>query len=325
LKLLSLALSVLALSSSLVASGAAQESYPSRPITLMVPTPPGGLIDVVSRVIADGLRQALKQQVLVLNRPGGNGKIALGELIRATPDGHTFLVTNDGGIAIQAAVDPEFRFDYEKDYTPVAEMAKGRYVLIARASLPVKDIGELVAYARANPGKLTYGSSGLASIPHLSAEMFSRNIGANMIHVPYQGAAPALDDLVKGQIDVLVNAVTGIVGLIGSDKIKILAAVSDERVGLLPDVPTLTEAGQQPIGLGAWIGMFGPASLRKPILDTVNAALKSVLSAPQSLDRLKAIGVEPSFKDADTFRTVYHGDVRKWREFAQKYGFKVGN
>ena len=325
MKLLSLAWSVLALSSSLVAPVAAQDAYPSRPITVMVPTPPGGLIDVVTRVVADGLRQELKQQVLVMNRPGGNGKIALGELIRAAPDGHTFLVTNDGGIAIQAAVDPEFKFDYEKDYTPVAELAKGKYVLIARSSLPVKDIGELVAYARANPGKLTYGSSGLASIPHLSAEMFSRNIGGNMVHVPYQGAAPALDDLVKGQIDVLVNAVTGIVGLIGSDKIKILAAVSDERIAMLPDVPTLAEAGQQPIELGAWIGMFGPPGLRKPVLDTVNGGLKSALSAPASLERLKAIAVEPSFKDADTFRAVYHGDVRKWREFAQKYGFKVGN
>ena len=149
--------------------GAAQEAYPSRSITLLVPYPAGGFIDVVSRVVAEGLRQELKQQVVILNRPGGNGKIALGELVRATPDGYTYLVNNDGGIAMLPAMDADFRFDYEKDYTPVAEIAKGRYVLTARTSLPVSSVGELIAYARANPGRLTYGSAGLATIPHIAA------------------------------------------------------------------------------------------------------------------------------------------------------------
>jgi tripartite-type tricarboxylate transporter receptor subunit TctC len=319
------ALSALALCAALAQPGAAQEAYPSRPITLLVPYPAGGFIDVVSRVVAEGLREQLKQQVVVLNRPGGNGKIALGELVRGTPDGYTFLLNNDGGIAILAAVDPEFRFDYEKDYTPVAQVAKAPYVLTVRTSLPVNDTLELIAYARANPGKVTYGSAGLATIPHLSMELLSRNSGTSMIHVPYQGAAPALNDLVKGQIDVLVNSLPGIVGLIGSDKIKILAVLSDERVALLPDVPTLAQAGVQPIELGAWLGMFGPPGLPKPIMTTINAALQSALAAPQTIARLKTIGVEPSLKDADSFRAVYYSDVRRWRDFAQKYGFRIGN
>jgi tripartite-type tricarboxylate transporter receptor subunit TctC len=322
---IAIALSALAVCSALVQATAAQEAYPSRPITLLVPYPAGGFIDVVSRIVAEGLREQLKQQVVVLNRPGGNGKIALGELVRAAPDGHTFLLNNDGGIAILAAVDPEFRFDYERDYTPVAEVAKAPYVLTVRTTLPVKDAGELMAYARANPGKVTYGSAGLASIPHLSVEMMARNAGTSMIHVPYQGAAPALNDLVKGQIDVLVNSVPGIVGLIGSDELKILAALSDQRVALLPDVPTLAQAGVQPIELGAWLGMFGPPGLPKSVLGTIGAALQAALSDPQSIERFRKIGVEPSFKEADSFRALYHSDVRRWRDFAQRYGFRIAN
>jgi tripartite-type tricarboxylate transporter receptor subunit TctC len=322
---LSFALATVVLASSLAVSALAQEPYPSRPINLLVSTPPGGLIDVVARIAADGLRQQLKQQVVVFNRPGGNGRIAIGELNRAVPDGYTFFVSNDGGIAILAAVDPEFRFDYEKDYTPVAQIATANYVLIGRPSLPAKNITELVSYARANPGKLTYGSSGLASIPHLSAEMFSRNIGASMVHVPYQGAAPALNDLVKGQIDLLVNAVAGIAGMIGSDNFKILAAISDKRIALLPDVPTLKEAGVPPVELGAWLGMFAPPGIPQPVSKVVSDALQAALADPQVISRLETMGVEPSFKGPDAFQAVYLGDVRKWREFSQKYGFRIGN
>ena len=303
----------------------AEESYPSRPITLLVPYPAGGFIDVVTRIVAEGLRHELKQQVVVLNRPGGNGKIALGELTRSSPDGYTFLVNNDGGIAVLQALDPEFRFDFRKDYRPVAELTKASYVLTTRPNLPVSDVGQLVAYARANPGKLTFGSPGLGSIPHLSMEMLARNTGTSMIHVPYQGAAPALNDIVKDQIDVLVNSVPGIVGLLGTDKIKILAALSDQRTELLPEVPTLREAGQQSIDLGAWVGMFGPSGLGKSVLDTVSGALRSALSAEQSLGRFKRIGVEPSFKDPDRFLEVYRDDVEKWRGLAKQYGLKVSN
>jgi tripartite-type tricarboxylate transporter receptor subunit TctC len=290
-----------------------------------VPYPAGGFIDVVGRVVAEGLRQELKQQVIVQNRPGGNGKIALGELVRTAPDGHTFLLNNDGGIAVLPAVDPQFRFDYAQDYMPVAEIAKGRYVLAVRSSLPVNNVAELIAYARANPGKLTYGSAGLATLPHLAVELLTRNTGTEMVHVPFPGAAPALDNLIKGQIDVLVNSIPGIVGLIGSDRIKILAVVSDDRVALLPDVPTLAEAGQKPIELGSWVGMFGPAGLPKPVLSTISAALKSSLANPQLIERFTNIGVEASFKDPDAFRDLYLSDVRRWREFAQNYGFRIGN
>ena len=300
MKLRSMALLVLALCCT-GSAVSAQDKYPSRSITLLVPYAAGGFIDVVARVVAEGMREQLKQSVVVLNRPGGNGKIALGELVRATPDGYTFLVNNDGGIAVLQAVDRDFRFDYRKDYTPVAELAKGRYVLTVRSSLPVNSVSELVAYGRANPGKLTFGSPGQGSIPHLSAEIFARNNGISMIHVPYQGAAPALNDVLKGEIDLLVNSVPGIVGLIGSDKVKILAAFSDERVSLLPDVPTLAEAGQQPVELGAWLGLFGPHGLPKPVLATISAALKAALSSPQSIERLKKVGVEPSFQDDECF------------------------
>jgi tripartite-type tricarboxylate transporter receptor subunit TctC len=194
-----------------------------------------------------------------------------------------------------------------------------------RTSLPVNNMRELIDYARANPGKLTYGSAGLATIPHLAVELLTRNTGTSMVHVPYPGAAPALNDVVKGEIDILVNSVPGIVGLIGSDKIKILAALSDERIPFLPDVPTMAQAVQQPIDLGAWLGMFGPSGLPKHVLDRISTALKSALSNPRSVERLRKIGVEPSFKDATSFPAVYRSEVRRWQDFAKKYGFKIAN
>ena len=145
-----------------------------------------------------------------------------------------------------------------------------------------------------------------------------------MIHVPYQGAAPALNDLIKGQIDVLVNSVPGLVGLIGSDRLKVLAVLSDERVPLLPDVPTLEQAGQQPIELGAWLGMFGPAGLAPNITDKISSAVKSALSTPQIRERFASIGVETSFKETSKFTDAYRDDVRRWKDSARKYNLKVG-
>ena len=175
-----------------------QEAYPSRQISLVVPNPPGGFMDVVARSLAEGLRETFKQGVVVLNRPGGNGKIATGEIVRSPSEGYSFLISNDGGMAINAAVDPQYPFDYEKDYSPVAELVKGRYVVLVRSTLPVTSMGELIAHARANPGKLTYGSAGLATVPHFAMEMLLRNTGTRMIHVPYQGAAPAVPAGVAG-------------------------------------------------------------------------------------------------------------------------------
>ena len=301
----------------------AQQPYPSRPITVLVPYAAGGFIDVVARLTAEGLSGELHQPVIVVNRAGANGKIALRSLVRADPDGYTFLVNNDGGIAVLQALDPDFQFEVKKDYAPVAQLGKAKYVLAVRGSLPVNNVKDLVEYARTN--RVTFGSPGRGSIPHLSTEILARNAGVKMVHIPYPGAAPALSDLLSGQIDVLVNSVPGILGMVGSDQIKILAALSDERIALIPNVPTLVEAGMEPIQLGAWVGFFGPAGLPENVLAAITKGLQSAMNSPARIKRLKGIGIEPSFLGDETFPQVYAADVLQWRTFGQKYELKLQN
>jgi tripartite-type tricarboxylate transporter receptor subunit TctC len=318
-----LALAAACVAAALAGSAGAQD-YPSRAITLVVPYPAGGFVDVTARHLAEGLREKLNQSVVVSNRPGANGKVGLGELVRAAPDGYTLLLNNDGGIGIPPAVDPQFRFDFEKDYTPIVQVVDGKYVLTASNALPVKTLQELIAHARANPGKLTFGTPGLGTTPHLAVEMLMRQTGIRMVHAPYQGAAPAVADLLKGQIDVLVNAVPGLMGFIGTDKMRMLAAFSDTRDTRLPDVPTIAESGLQPIAAGGWVGVFGPPGMGRDVLEKISAAVHAVMSDPVHVERFRKAGAEATFQSIETFPDFYRSEVRKWKAFAQEHGFRLG-
>ncbi|HVY57363.1 MAG TPA: tripartite tricarboxylate transporter substrate binding protein [Xanthobacteraceae bacterium] len=301
----------------------AQDQYPSRQITLLVPYPAGGFIDVTARVLAEGLREKLHQSVVVMNKPGANGKVALGELVRSAADGYTLLVNNDGGIGIPPAVDGQFRFDYQKDYTPVAQFADGKYLLTVRGTLPVKTTAELIAYAKSNPGKVTFGSPGIATSPHMAMEILMRRTGTKMVHVPYLGAAPATTDLLKGVIDVLVNSMPAVRGYIGSDSVRILAVFDEKRHPLIPNVPTLKESGVASIPVGGWVGVFGPADMPKPVLQTLNTAIKSVLDDPTNAKRLTDVGADASFKGIEEFPAFYRSEVEKWKKFSDETGVKL--
>jgi tripartite-type tricarboxylate transporter receptor subunit TctC len=320
---IALAAALLAAAVSLPGFAKAQD-YPSRAITLVVPYPAGGFVDVTARHLAEGLREKLNQTVVVSNRPGANGKVGLGELVRAAPDGYTLLLNNDGGIGIPPAVDPQFRFDFEKDYTPIAQVVDGKYVLTASNTLRVKTLRELIEHARANPGKLTFGTPGLGTTPHLAVEMLMRQTGIQMVHAPYPGAAPAVADLLKGQIDVLVNAVPGLMGFIGTDKMRMLAVFSDTRDAQMPDVPTIPESGLKPIAAGGWVGLFGPPGMSRDVLEKISAAAQAVMSDPAHVERFRKAGAEATFQGVDAFPDFYRSEVRKWKAFAQEHGFRLG-
>jgi tripartite-type tricarboxylate transporter receptor subunit TctC len=306
------------------AAGHAQEGYPSRTITLVVPYPAGGFVDVTARHLAEGLREKLGQSVVVTNRPGANGKVALGELVRTAPDGYTLLLNNDGGIGIPPAVDPQFKFEVDKDYTAIAQVADAKYVITTSANLPVKSMAELIDYARANPGKLTFGSPGLGTTPHLAMEQLMRQTGTKMVHAPYPGGAPAATDLLKGQIDLLVNAMPGLMGFIGSDKLRMLAVLSDTRAPQMPEVPTISESGLKPIRAGGWLGLFGPPGMSKDLLTKISNAVGSVTRDPAHAERLRKAGAEATFQGIDTFPDRYRSEVGKWKAFAQEHGFRLG-
>jgi len=301
-----------------------QDHYPSRPITLIVPYPAGGFVDVAARSLAEGLREKLGQPVVVMNKPGANGKVGLFEMVRSAPDGYTLLINNDGGIGIPPAVDPQFPFVADKDYIPIVQFADGKYLVTIRGSLPVTTIAELIAYARANPDKVNFGSPGIATSPHMAMEMLMQQTNTKMIHVPYPGMAPAMADLLKGVIDVLVNAVPGVRAYFDSKAVRILAVIDKKRLDILPNVPTIEESGVKSVAVNGWVGLFGQAGLPRPVLEKLNAAIKATLEDPTFSSRIVALGAEPSFKGLDEFPEFYRSEIGKWKKFSDETGIRIG-
>ncbi len=301
----------------------AQSAFPSRPITLIVPYPPGGVVDMTARLMAEGLRARFKQPVIVANKPGANGMIALAELIKTTPDGYTLLFNNDGGLGIPPAVDPNFKFDPRKDYTPVMQAVEYGYLFAVNRDVPVKSVADFVAYAKARPGELNFGSPGIATLPHIATELFMQQAGVKMVHVPYKGAAPALSDLLAGVLTVNVQSIPTALGQIGSDRMKVLAVLSARRLAALPDVPTMAESGVPGLVVTSWLGAFGPPGLPAAIRDMLSRAMMDVVREPGVQERFRKVGFEPAGADAATFAARYYADVDRWKEFAARHGIRI--
>ncbi len=301
----------------------AQTPFPSRQITLIVPYPPGGVVDMTARLMADGLKDAFKQPVIVLNKPGANGMIALAELVKTEPDGYTLLLNNDGGLGLPPAVDPNFKFDPRRDYTPIMQAVEYGYLFAVSSTVPVKTVADFVAYAKARPGQLNFGSPGIGTLPHVATELFMRQAGVTMVHVPYKGAAPALSDLLAGILAVNVQSIPTALGQIGSDRMKVLAVLSDHRLAALPDVPTMGESGMENFVVTSWLGVFGPPGLPDSIRDTLSQAMIATVRQPTVQERFRSIGFEPVGTDAPTFARHYYAEVDRWKAFATRYGIKV--
>lgn len=300
-----------------------QENWPSRRVTILVPYPAGGYIDAVARILANGLREATGQPFIVINKAGGNGRIALGELVKSAPDGYTLLTNNDGGIGIPPAVDPGFTFDYKNGYTPVAQAVEAQYLMAVKASLPVKTLQEFVAYAKANPGKLNYGSSGIASTPHATTAYLASQFGLDMVHVPYQGAAPVLNDFISGVVDVYLPSVASIAGHLKNPKVRFLATMAPKRLPQLPDVPTFAELGVKGMTISGWLGVFAPPKFPDALRDRISDAIQKVVADPAQQPRFRAIFADPVSKPGREFGPFYVSEVEKWKAFAQRTGFKV--
>ncbi len=314
----------LAISISAATFASAQEAWPSRRVTIIVPYPAGGYIDAVARFVGEGLRVASNQTVIVINKPGGNGRIGLGDLVKAEPDGYTLLANNDGGIGIPPAVDPGFTFDYKTGYTPVAQAVEAQYVLAIKADIPARTVQEFVAYAKARPGKLNYGTSGIASTPHVTSAFFAGHFGIEMVHVPYQGAAPVLNDFVAGVTDMYMASLSSIAGHLQNPRVRFLATLAPRRLAQLPDVPTMAELGVKDMTLVGWLGIFGPPKMSDDVRDRVSAAIEKVVADPANQPRFRSIFADPVTKPGREFGPFYVSEVEKWKAFAQRTGFKVG-
>jgi tripartite-type tricarboxylate transporter receptor subunit TctC len=303
-------------------SAAAAADYPTRPIRLVVPFPPGGGTDIMARTLAQKLTEAFGQTVVVDNRAGGGGTIGTETVVRATPDGYTMILVS-GSFAANAAV-YKLPYDSVNDIAPIALVGETGNAIALPISLPIRSMKELIAADKAAPGKLNYGSTGTGGFTHLISELFNQLAGTKLTHVPYKGTGPALNDLLGGQIQVLFTALPAAVPLIKQNRIRGIGVTTPKRSNAIPDVPAIAEAvpGYEAV---LWYGFWGPKQLPKRIVTLWNAEVRRILKLPEIKDRLANEGLEPADAPPERFSEVVKRDVAKWQKVVKTGNIKAGS
>jgi len=268
----------------------AQSAYPTRPVRVIVPFPPGGGNDLLARIIGQKLGDMWGQPVVIDNKPGGNTIVGTEALARSAPDGYTLMLTSSSHVIIPSLLN--LPFDAIKDFAPVTTVSSSELVLVVNPQVPAKSVQELIALAKAKPGQLNFASGGSGNPNHLAGEMFNSMTGTKIVHVPYKGGGPALNDLVGGQVQMFFVASAVVLPFIKSDRLKALAISGNHRLAALPDVPTFTEAGLPNFDVGQWYAILAPAGTPKPIIDKVAADVTTVLALPDVKEKLAAQGME---------------------------------
>ena len=291
----------------------AQASWPDRPVRVIVPFPASGATDLVARVVAQRVAADLGQQMVIDNKPGAGGTIGTAEAAKAPADGYTLLLTTSSTHAISPHLMPRLAYDARKDFTPVAHLADAPSVLLVTNSLPVKTVGELVAYAKANPGKLNYATSGNGTIVHLNSAAFSAQAGIEMTHVPYKGTALAIPDMVSGQVQVLFDSLPTGMPHVKSGRLKALAVTSEKRSALAPELPTVAESGMPGYSSVTWFGLYLPAGASPALVERINKAFTKALQSPELAASLAKLGVEPAATSTPAqFGAMVQADSNRW-------------
>jgi tripartite-type tricarboxylate transporter receptor subunit TctC len=301
----------------------AQGDYPSRAIRMVVDTSPGGLTDILGRMAAEGLARELGRQVVVENKAGASGNVAIEFVVKSPPDGYTLMIASGGNLVIRPFLEHSFAFDPLVDLVPVLNVAEAPHILVVPAALPVKDLSEFIAYAKANPGKVYYGSAGTGSPPHLAVDQLARLAGLKLVHVPYKGVGPALPDLVAGRLQVMSMSYGSARPHLKSGALKALAAGSKHRLAGLPEVPTSAEAGLPGWEMSAWFGVFAPRDTSPEIVRVLNAKLQQVIDDPKTRERLLEVGAEPLGGPASAFAERVRADYRYWGQVVRESGIKL--
>jgi tripartite-type tricarboxylate transporter receptor subunit TctC len=300
----------------------AHAEYPDRPVRLVVPFPPGGALDVVGRIVAASMGPALGQSIVIDNRGGAGGALGAEQVARAEPDGYTLLVGSFGTHAANPALSP-VRYDPIKDFTVVGGLASTPFTIDLALTFPATTLAEMVQRLKAEPKKYSYGSYGPGSSSHLATEFFRSLIGAEIVHVPYRGAAPALTDLISGRIDFMFNTISSSKPFILDKKIKTVAIASKTRSKILPQIPSTPEAGFPDLLVSTWFGIFAPASTPEPIVKKLNAALQVALRDPDTIKRLEDAGTDPMPGTPEEFRAYMAEEIVRWKDLIAKNGIKV--
>ena len=307
----------------LFTSVASAESWPTKPIKIILGFPPGGATDILSRDFAAKLSEELKQPVLIENKPGAGGTIGADVAAKAPPDGYTLTIGTTSNHAIAVSLYKKLPYDPIKDFAPITILAVSQNVVVINPLVPANNIRELVAYAKASPGKLNFGSSGNGTISHLTGEMFNTLNGTLITHIPYKGSAFVFPDLLSGQISVMYDSTISIGSLVKSGKVKALAVTGAKRSALMPELPTVAESGYRDFESTNWFGFFAPAATPKDILAKLNAAAVKVLAAPDLQARFALQGAEVVANKPAEALAMIKADIVKWAEVAKKSGAKI--
>jgi tripartite-type tricarboxylate transporter receptor subunit TctC len=293
------------------------KAYPDKPIKLIVPTGAAGITDVLARVIGVGLEKALETPVVIDNRPGAGGAIGGRALAAAPKDGYTLLFGNTATLATIPATSKKAGYDPAKDFAAVAQAFDSYQVVVVRPDLPVHTVAELIAYARAHPGKLNFGAAGVGNITHLSGELLKARTGITFETAQYKSGTEALTAMLGGQVDFAIDNVSGVKAMVDAGKLRAIAVTSSSRSAELPDLPTMAEAGVKDYVVTAFFGIVAPAGTSPQIIERLNAAINEVVQAPATQQRLGQLGVRPAVGSPERFGTFIASEVRKWSDIAR--------
>ncbi|WP_280154133.1 tripartite tricarboxylate transporter substrate binding protein [Piscinibacter sp. XHJ-5] len=305
-------IAIAAAAAALAGLAAAQGGFPSKPITLIVPAAPGGTTDIAARMLADPLGKALGQTVVVDNRAGASGALAAVAVKRAEADGHTLLMQYSGYHVITPHVTKQAAQWTPDDLRPVANVLSAPQVIVVREGLPVKTLAELVAYAKANPGKLTYASSGNGSLQHVTGAMLEQQAGIQLTHIPYKGTGPALQDLLGAQVDMTFGTPPPFMQFIQQGKVRALAVTGHARLASLPNVPTAAEAGLPRLDASSWFGVFAPAKTPQPVIDRLSEEIRKVMATPSFQQKAAEQGASADFMGPQKFGEYSKAELARW-------------
>jgi tripartite-type tricarboxylate transporter receptor subunit TctC len=306
-----------------VSLSAFAQPFPSKPVRLIVPFPPGGAVDYYARAVQTRLQETLGQPILIENRSGAGGMVGADLVVKAAPDGYTLLVGNIASLAMNVGLYSKMTYDPRKDLTPIIRTVAVNYVMAVHPSVPARSAKELIDYAKANPGKLSYGSAGSGSAPHLATELLKQRAGIDMLHVPFKGGGPMVADLLGGQIHIVIADQANLMPHVKAGKLRALAVGTLERSASYPDIPTIAESGFPGFEARAWQGIAGPANLPADIARQLNAAFARAMAFPEVHQRLLDGGLDPITGTPEAFAAFIRSEIDKWSKVAKDVGARV--
>jgi tripartite-type tricarboxylate transporter receptor subunit TctC len=302
---------------------AAAENYPDRVVRIINPYPPGGSVDVMARILAQKLTDGLGQQVIVENRSGGGGNTGSDFVAKSEPDGYTLLFTAPGPLTVNQTLYSKLPFDPAKDFAPIALFATAPIVLIVNPGVPAKDVQELIALARKQPGKINFASAGIGTTNHLSGELFKSMAHIDIVHVPYRGAGPAMNDLIAGHVQMFFDLMPVVLPQIAAGHVRALANAGAKRPSALPNLPTVAEQGLPGFEASSWYGLVAPAKTPEPVLAKLRQEVAKALEAPDMVARIRELGSEPGTAFGNDFAAFLAAETKKWAQVIRASGAKA--